>query len=87
MNRISIIALEADPNEPEDRAVTHEAVERALADRRSRGRPPVENPKPPVTMRLDQDVLDQDVLDHCRSTGRGWQTRIDEVLRNTVRLG
>lgn len=82
VNRTSIIALEADPNDPEDRAVTHEAVERALADRRSRGRPPVENPKPRVTMRLDQDVLD-----HCRSTGRGWQTRIDEVLRNTVRLG
>ncbi|MFC3711403.1 BrnA antitoxin family protein [Sphingoaurantiacus capsulatus] len=44
--------------------------------RRKPGRPPAERPKPRVTMRLDQDLLD-----HYRAMGRGWQTRINEVLR------
>jgi len=33
-------------------------------------------PKVPVSVRLDADVLE-----HLRSTGRGWQTRLNAVLR------
>jgi uncharacterized protein (DUF4415 family) len=47
--------------------------------RRKRGRPPAEAPKKQITLRLDQDVID-----HFRSTGRGWQTRINAILRKAV---
>ena len=40
--------------------------------------PPAAN-KRPVTMRLDPDVID-----HFKAQGRGWQTRINAVLRAFV---
>ena len=46
---------------------------------RKRGRPPSENPKKQVTLRLDQDVIE-----HFRSGGRGWQSRINEALRKAA---
>lgn len=49
--------------------------------RRSRGRPPIAKPKQAVSIRLDQDVLEK-----FRATGKGWQGRINEALRN-ARLG
>ena len=45
-----------------------------------RGRPLAERPKVSTTIRLSQDVID-----HCRAGGRGWQTRIDEALRDWIR--
>ena len=45
-----------------------------------RGRPPVAKPKVSTTIRLSQDVID-----HFRADGRGWQTRIDEALREWIR--
>jgi uncharacterized protein (DUF4415 family) len=44
-----------------------------------RGRPKLERPKQAVKLRLDQDVLD-----YFRSTGRGWQTRINATLVRAV---
>ncbi|MDZ4319587.1 MAG: BrnA antitoxin family protein [Phenylobacterium sp.] len=44
-----------------------------------RGRPPLDNPKRQVTLRLDGDLLD-----HLRATGPGWQSRINELLRKAV---
>mgnify|MGYP001002709360 CR=1 FL=1 len=41
-----------------------------------RGRPPSEAPKKQVTLRLDQEVIDK-----FRATGKGWQSRINEVLK------
>ena len=46
------------------------------------GRPKVERPKVPVTMRMDADVLDA-----IKASGSGWQTRVNEVLRDAVRQG
>jgi uncharacterized protein (DUF4415 family) len=43
---------------------------------RARGRPRLETPKKLVTLRLDQDVVDK-----FRATGKGWQSRINEALR------
>ncbi|MEE1612084.1 BrnA antitoxin family protein [Microvirga sp. CF3016] len=40
------------------------------------GRPKSENPKVPVSLRLDPDVLEA-----YKKTGQGWQVRINEVLR------
>jgi uncharacterized protein (DUF4415 family) len=44
-----------------------------------RGRPPLERPKEAVKLRLSPDVLD-----HFRSGGPGWQTRINETLEKAV---
>ena len=46
------------------------------------GRPKAEHPKVPVTMRVDADVLDA-----IKASGSGWQTRVNEVLRDAVRRG
>ncbi|MDA8111646.1 MAG: BrnA antitoxin family protein [Nitrospiraceae bacterium] len=44
--------------------------------RRSRGRPPKPVTKVPTTLRLDADIVES-----FRRTGRGWQTRMNEALR------
>ncbi len=44
-----------------------------------RGRPPVARPKVSTTIRLSQDVID-----HFKAGGRGWQTRIDAALREWI---
>ncbi len=44
-----------------------------------RGRPPVARPKVSTTIRLSQEVLD-----YFKADGRGWQTRIDEALREWI---
>jgi len=49
---------------------------------RKRGRPKSEAPKEQINVRLSPDVLA-----HLRATGRGWQTRIDEVLREAMAAG
>jgi uncharacterized protein (DUF4415 family) len=47
--------------------------------RRGKGRPPKEDRKVNQTLRLDPDVLDA-----YRQEGRGWQTLINEVLRQNM---
>ncbi|HEY1927866.1 MAG TPA: BrnA antitoxin family protein [Caulobacteraceae bacterium] len=44
-----------------------------------RGRPRSPATKQQVTLRLDRDVLDR-----LRSTGPGWQSRINEILRRAA---
>lgn len=41
-----------------------------------RGRPPLDNRKQLVSLRLDQDVIDR-----FRAEGPGWQSRINAALR------
>jgi uncharacterized protein (DUF4415 family) len=41
-----------------------------------RGRPKTTHPKKLVSLRLDQDVIER-----FRATGAGWQSRINETLR------
>ena len=45
-----------------------------------RGRPPVEAPKEHVNIRLDQDIVQS-----FRNTGAGWQTRMNDALREWLR--
>jgi uncharacterized protein (DUF4415 family) len=47
--------------------------------RRSRGRPPKADRKVNQMLRLDPDVLDA-----FRQKGRGWQARINEILRQNM---
>jgi BrnA antitoxin of type II toxin-antitoxin system len=46
-----------------------------------RGRPKSENPKRPVSLRLDPDVIAW-----FRKSGPGWQTRINDELRKVAGL-
>lgn len=68
------------------RAMSDEDVERAVAsdpdwegvpdDWYERAEAVMPRPKVPVSIRLDADLIE-----HFRSTGRGWQTRINAILR------
>lgn len=44
--------------------------------RRTRGRPSIEAPKQVVSIRLDPDVIAK-----FKATGKGWQSRINDVLK------
>ncbi len=41
-----------------------------------RGRPPLDNPKKLISLRIDPDIIER-----FRATGPGWQSRINAVLR------
>lgn len=45
-----------------------------------RGRPPGSGKKTPVTIRLDKEVVEQ-----FRETGIGWQTRMNNALRDWLK--
>lgn len=44
-----------------------------------RGRPRIANPKKPVSLRLDQDLIEW-----FKASGDGWQTRINNELRKVA---
>ena len=48
---------------------------------KARGRPKAAMTKVPVKLRLDSDVLEA-----LRASGEGWQTRINETLRASLKL-
>ena len=62
-----------------DYLVRPEVVARQL--RRERGRPKSPAPKQQVTLRIDRDVLEK-----FRSTGDGWQSRINAALRKAAKV-
>lgn len=44
-----------------------------------RGRPPLNEPKKAVSIRLEPRIID-----HFKAAGRGWQTRVNDVLARHV---
>ena len=46
-----------------------------------RGRPPAEVTKTPIKLRLDPDIIDA-----FKASGRGWQTRMNDALRDWLKL-
>lgn len=66
-------AAEADPDNP---PLADEDFARMVP---SRGRPRLANPKVPVTLRVDADVLER-----FKASGKGWQSRMNEALRKAV---
>jgi uncharacterized protein (DUF4415 family) len=54
---------------------------RLIRPARAVGRPKKDAPKVAVNIRLDSEVLA-----YFRATGRGWQSRINEALREVVGL-
>ena len=65
--------------DPDTYVMSDEEFSQAAAEKRHRGRPVgsvAEVTKKPVTIRLDPDLVEA-----MRSSGPGWQTRANEVLR------
>ena len=58
---------------------TYELSDEAIKKLRPVGRPKAEVTKQPVSIRLSSDVLE-----YFKSTGKGWQTRMDKVLKSYV---
>lgn len=61
-------------------ADTFEVGDAAFSALRRIGRPPKESPKISTTIRFDADVLAA-----LRATGKGWQTRVNEAMREWVK--
>lgn len=62
-------------NDPDARELSAEEI-KAM---RPMGRPKAERTKDSVTIRLSPEVTS-----YFRSTGKGWQTRVDKVLKEYV---
>ncbi|TAM89701.1 MAG: hypothetical protein EPN41_03125 [Candidimonas sp.] len=69
-----------DPYDPNSGDAVEAFWKRARVIRR--GRPPVAIRRPTLNMRVDADVLE-----HLRASGRGWQTRVNAILRDAVKSG
>lgn len=62
---------------------TYELTEEEFLQLRPlRGRPPVAVKRPTLNMRVDPDVLAA-----LRARGKGWQTRVNALLREAVEQG
>jgi len=46
------------------------------------GRPHMESKRPMMSMRIDQDILDK-----LRARGKGWQTKVNALLREALLTG
>jgi len=82
--------IDSDPDAPEAtnkqlaQARPFNEVFPALADAMRRnvgGRPKADNPKVAVSLRLDQEVVAR-----FKATGPGWQTRMNDALRDAAGL-
>ncbi len=70
-----------DGQDEDDRPATAEELQAALeAARRRRGRPVGSGTKEQVALRVDRDVLAA-----FRAGGPGWQTRMNDALRDWLR--
>jgi len=78
-----LMARLTDKSTPPTFALVTDAEHAArLAKIRKRGRPPLASPKTSTTIRLDADVMAA-----FKAIGRGWQTRINAILREAVEAG
>ena len=78
------------PTEAEDAQITAAALtdpdnlpltdEELRQFRKVRGRPQGSGKKEQVTLRIDTEILEQ-----FRATGNGWQTRINDALRDWIK--
>jgi uncharacterized protein (DUF4415 family) len=71
-----VAAAEADPDA---QPLTKQQLQAMVPLKTLRGRPPLESKKLLVSVRYSPEVLE-----YFRSTGEGWQSRMDGVLRDYV---
>ena len=65
--------------DPDAQPLTAKQLKAMVPLRALRGRPKSENTKLLVSVRYTREVVE-----YFKSTGEGWQSRMDEVLRNHV---
>ena len=70
---------EAAKADPDAQPLTAQQLKAMVPMRTLRGRPRSENPKQLVSVRYSQEVLA-----YFKSTGEGWQARMDSVLKEYV---
>ncbi len=75
-NRAITATAEADPDA---QPLTPKQLKSMVPLRALRGRPKLANPKQLVSVRYSAEVLE-----YFKSTGEGWQSRMDGVLRKYV---
>ena len=66
-----------DGKDEDDRPLSSHEMRKSMKNKG--GRPKILSPKIATSIRFDQHVLE-----HFKSTGKGWQTRINEVLAEYV---
>ena len=66
-----------DGKDEDERPLSKEEMRASISNKG--GRPKSTNPKQAVSIRLSPDVLE-----YFRASGKGWQTRMNEVLQNYV---
>lgn len=71
---------EVDPYDPNDEQAVEAFWKQAKVS--GPGRPRVAIQRPTLNMRVDADVLE-----HLRASGKGWQTRVNALLREAVARG
>lgn len=67
------VGINADPD-------TYELSDQEFVQLRKVGRPPAAETKEKITIRLSRDVVTK-----FRATGPGWQTRVNQALRDWLR--
>jgi len=65
-----------DGKDPNDKPLTRKEMSEGLQAFKKRGRPFSESPKKQIAIRLDPDVLEA-----FQKNGPGWQTRINDALK------
>ncbi|MCW5231349.1 hypothetical protein D8B34_27070 [Verminephrobacter eiseniae] len=65
-----------------ERVVTKQQAQTAIAQTMRRGRPLAQVKRPMLSIRVDPEVLEK-----LRASGKGWQTRLNAVLREAVEHG
>jgi uncharacterized protein (DUF4415 family) len=63
-----------------DKVVSREEAQAAAREQMRRGRPPVESPKQSLTVRYDADIVAA-----FKASGAGWQTRMNDALREWLK--
>jgi uncharacterized protein (DUF4415 family) len=79
IEREASAGIEPDLSQPEDKEGTAAEFLAAITKKRA-GRPISATHKTPLSLRLSDDVVEL-----FKSTGKGWQMRINEALREYVR--
>lgn len=79
LEREASAGIEPDLSQPEDKEATATEFSTAMTKKRA-GRPVSATHKTPLSLRLSDDVVE-----FFKSTGKGWQTRINEALREYVK--
>lgn len=82
VNKDTIVAIPADPNDPEDFDVSAAALEQGLAEREERRR--LRGAQQSATKEMVSIRLDADLVEALRASGPGWQGRVNGILRERV---